>query len=285
MPSLTLKRRALVQLFTKDIWSHASLQDRSLRGRLHAVLRIVSIPWAGILENRAVSRAAALSFSSLLGLGPLVALAVLVAGFMLDNEDPNLAVNTVNRVIKYIAPQVAQYEIMANQEGAPPSKRPPSDIVSATVPEADRTVAPTTDSAVGPARQVNPELINMINGFVTNSRSGAAGVIGALTLIIIVVQLFTSIESAFNDIWGVRRGRSWLLRVVFYWTVLTLGAVLFFAAVTGLSAGAFFNAFAERLPYGTELVALLQLLVPAGSVVLLVAMLTLFYRAIPNTHV
>lgn len=283
---LTLKQRALVQLFTKDIWSHASLQDRSPRGRLHAVLRIVSITWSGTLENRAVSRAAALSFSSLLGLGPLVALAVLVAGFMLDNDDPNLAVNTVNRLIKYIAPQVAQYETMANETGAPSqSARPRSDVVSATVPAGDRTPPPAPDTAIGPEHQVNPELINMINGFVTNSRSGAAGVIGALTLIIIVVQLFTSIESAFNDIWGVRRGRSWLLRVVFYWTVLTLGAVLFFAAVTGLSAGAFLNAFAERLPYGTKILNLLQLLVPAGSVLLLVAMLTLFYRAIPNTHV
>lgn len=284
MPWLHDTWRSLVQLFTKDIWTHASLQDRSLRGRWHAVLRVVSITFSGILENRAASRAAALSFSSLLGLGPVVALAVLVAGFTLDNQDPNLAVNTVNRLIRYIAPQVAQYELVANQQ-APDPERPPSDVVSATVPAADRTPPPAEGAGRVDARQVNPELVNMINGFVTNSRSGAAGIVGAITLILIVVQLFTSIETAFNEIWGVRRGRSWLLRIVFYWTVLTLGAVLFFAALTGLSAGAFFNAFAERLPYGAEIVGVLQLFVPAGSVVLLVAMLTVFYRAIPNTHV
>src|SRR5471030_2607465 len=75
------------------------------------------------------------------------------------------------------------------------------------------------------------------------------------------------------------------MRVVFYWTVLTLGAVLFFAAVAGLSAGAFINAFAGKLPGGAHLHALLQLLLPSLSVVLLVAILTLFYRFIPNTKV
>jgi membrane protein len=316
MSRLTAKWQALVRLFAKDIWTPASLQDRSLRGRWQAVLRVLSITGSGLLENRAASRAAALSFSSLLGLGPLVAIAMLVAGFMLNQDDPNLAVNTLNRLIKFIAPQIAQYELAtANGAQLPAEKR--SDVLTATnraantgaiapaspaVPrasepartagppradEANGSTAPPALDGEAPAAPlaVNPELVNLIDGFVSNSRSGTVGVIGALTLILIVIQLFTSVETAFNEIWGVRRGRSWLLRVVFYWTVLTLGAVLFFAAVTGLSAGAFLNAFAEKLPYGSELLRLLQFFLPAGSLVLLVLILTLFYRTIPNTHV
>src|SRR5207248_2051813 len=65
---------------------------------------------------------------------------------------------------------------------------------------------------------------------------------------------------------------------------LTLGAVLFFAAVTGLSAGALFNAF-DKIPFGGEVVSLLRFFLPAGSFVLLIAVLTIFYRTIPNTHV
>ena len=75
------------------------------------------------------------------------------------------------------------------------------------------------------------------------------------------------------------------MRVVFYWTVLTLGAVLFFAAVAGLSAGAFIHAFAEKIPLGQEIVNLLRLLLPAGSLLVLVIVLTVFYRYIPNTRV
>ncbi|HEY0944037.1 MAG TPA: YihY/virulence factor BrkB family protein [Opitutaceae bacterium] len=290
MAKLAQHWTSLGYLYRKEIWKSEYMGDRSPRGLLFAVLRVVSITVTGITETKAASRAAALSFSTLLGLGPLVAIAMLVAGFVLDKNDPNLAVNTLNSLIKFVAPQIDQYERLRQQGKMPPPPENRSDVVTATrgpqsappaVSETAPEPAPTAETTVA----VNPELVEIIDGFVSGSRSGTIGVIGALTLILIVVQLFTSIETAFNEIWGVRRGRSWLLRIVFYWTVITLGAVLFFAAVTGISAGAFFNAFAEKLPFGTHVVALLRLFLPAASITALIAVLTIFYRAIPNTHV
>jgi membrane protein len=104
-------------------------------------------------------------------------------------------------------------------------------------------------------------------------------------VILIVLLLFKSIEDAFNDIWGVRLGRSLLMRVVFYWTILTLGAVLFFATIALLGAGAFVNVFVEKLPGGTGLLAVLRWLLPVISLTMLVGLLTLVYRIIPNTRV
>ncbi len=276
MAGLIQRWHSLVQIYEKEIWRPQHLGEKNVRGRFYACLRIVSITLTGLGETKAASRAASLSFSTLFGLGPLVAIAMLVAGFVLDKDDPKLAVNTLNSLIKFIAPQLDQYEQikLSNGSTAIPVQR--SDVLTAT----------TMSSEPGAAQvEVKPELVELINGFVTSSRSGAVGVIGGLTLILIVLQLFTSIETAFNEIWGVRRGRSWLLRIVFYWTVLTLGAVLFFAAVTGLSAGAFMNAFAEKMPLGNEIAGLLQLLLPAGSLLVLIVVLTLFYRCIPNTLV
>jgi len=284
MSGLVERWHKLVQLYSKGIWHPDHLQDNSLRGRFYALLRVFSITLTGIEDNKAFSRAAALSFSSLLGLGPLVAIAVLVAGFVVDQNDPHLAANSLNRLIKFVAPQIAQYEKITQAAPEPVVK---SDVVTAATlktpppPAGLQAAATATDDDV----EVNPELVELIDGFVAGSRNGAAGAVGAITLIVIVLQLFTSIENAFNEIWGVHRGRSWLMRIVFYWTILTLGAVLFFAAVTGLSAGAFFNAFAENLPMGRELVSILQLLIPSLSIVMLVLVLTLFYRHIPNTHV
>src|SRR5690606_20068124 len=91
----------------------------------------------------------------------------------------------------------------------------------------------------------DPELERLISHFITSSRSGTAGVIGVFVLLVIVLQLFTSIENTLNDIWGVRRGRSWVTRVVYYWTTVTRGAVLFFASITLLSASAFIGVFQE----------------------------------------
>jgi membrane protein len=246
------------------IWQPQYLRDRSPRGRFYAVLRVILIAGSGLIESKAASRAAALSFSTLLGVGPLLSIAVLIAGFALDSEDPDLASRTLHKLIRYAAPQLAYYE-----------NPPPGE------PRVDR-VAPPPTPAAGP---INPELIKVINDIIAGSRNGAVGVLGALTLTIIVIQLFTSIETVFNEIWGVRRGRSWLMRIVFYWTILTLGSVLFFAAATGLSVGAMLNAFAERIPYGARLLPVLQLLLPGGSALLLVAILTVFYRTIPNTRV
>jgi len=279
--------KKFARVFRKEIWQPAYLTDRSPRGRLYAALRVVSITWNGLFENKAACRAAALSFSSLLGLGPLVAIAVLVAGFMLDKNDPNLAVNTLHKLLTFVAPSLSEYEKLSTEGKAPPLPPAQNDIVSAATLKAPPPANPSAPPAASPTGQtaVNQDLTRLINGFIAGSRSGTAGVVGGLTLILIVLQLFTSIENAFNEIWGVRRGRSWLMRIVFYWTVLTLGAVLFFAAVTALGAGAFLNVFMKHLPLGSQLLRALGVMLPLFSVAVLILVLSLFYRFIPNTHV
>ena len=283
-------------LIRKEIWQPAHLNDTSLRGRGYMLLRIVSITVTVFTETKAASRAAALSFSSLLGLGPLVAIAMVVAGMVLDQDDPNLAANTMNRVIQFIAPQVGQYESLTTdpETGDTAPTATGSSIGRAIAP--DPTLRAGTNPRVTPATPeeteadevtsaANPELVEMLNGFIAGSRSSTAGALGALTLILIVILLFKTIEDAFNEIWGVREGRSWLMRIIYYWTILTLGAVLFFASVTLLSASAFVNVFIEKLPYGPELLNLLRWMLPLGSGLLVVVILMLFYRYIPNTHV
>ena len=133
-PAPSIWQRAR-NLYIRDIWRNQYLDDRTLRGRVYALLRIVSITITGINETKSASRAASLSFSTLLGLGPLMAIAVLVAGFVLDRQEPNLAVNTINRLIKFVAPQVTQYEQLENQNAAASQPATPSnDFVTAANP-------------------------------------------------------------------------------------------------------------------------------------------------------
>ncbi|MCF7689069.1 MAG: YihY/virulence factor BrkB family protein [Cephaloticoccus sp.] len=279
------------ELYHKEIWQQADVRHSPLRCGLYTILRIFSITTTVFGETKAASRAAALSFSSLLGFGPMIAIAMVVAGMVVDQKDPNLAVNALNRMIKFVAPQVGQYETMTAGSLKQPSASssdlaqviaPAPTLDSGQNPEPARAAAPT---ATAPITNVNPGLVQLINGVVAGSRSSTAGALGALTLIFIVILLFKSIEDTFNEIWGVREGRSWLMRIIYYWTILTLGAVIFFAAVTLLSAGAFINVFIERLPYGNELLSAARWMLPLASGTLVVVMLTLFYRYIPNTHV
>lgn len=267
----------LHRLWHTDIWAAATARDRSLKGRGFAVLRVLSITISGLQELKVAARAAALSYSSLLGLGPLVALTVLIAGFALGDRDPVVLARSLNNIISFLAPQVGQYD-RATLEQAKSRQAP-----RATA--GDATATPSADVASIEAPAPDPELVKFIAGLIASSRSGTAGAVGLFTLLLIAVQLFTTVENAFNDIWGVRRGRSWLTRIVYYWTVITLGALLFFTSFTLLSASTVLGIFLEKVPGGAHLQALFAWMLPSSSALLLVIVLTLFYRAIPNTRV
>jgi membrane protein len=243
----------LVHIYQREIWQTAFLRDRSFKGCAFAVLRVISITGTVFIESRVATRAAALSFSSILSVGPLIAIAVLVAGFALGQNDPKKRADTVaqalHQMITAIAPQIQQYE--------------------------ELTQTPT---------EVRPEVVEVLEQIISASQSGSAGALSLSSLLLIVLLLFKSIEDTFNDIWGVRQGRSVLTRIVFYWTILTLGAVLFFTSVALLGAGTFLTVFMEKLPGGSVLHSL-GLVLPLFSFSLLTVMLTVFYRVIPNTHV
>jgi membrane protein len=271
MPLSQLLSR-LQRFWNHDIWAAGLVRDPTPRGRGLALLRVTSITLSGLHEIHVAIRAAALSYSSLLALGPLIAIAVLISGFALGNKDPALAAQSLNRVISFIAPQVAQYDKAAEDER------------EHAQPAADAP-APANGAQVASAPPPDPEMVQIINNFIASSRSGTAGLIGILTLFVIVIGLFTTIENTFNDIWGVRRGRSLAARIVYYWSVITLGALLFFASLTLLSAGAFMNVFFEKIPLGAQLKSFFVWLLPSGSVFLLVILLTLFYRFVPHTRV
>ncbi|HWA27271.1 MAG TPA: YihY/virulence factor BrkB family protein [Lacunisphaera sp.] len=278
MPPLPILSR-FQRLWQHDIWAAGLSRDVSLRGRFYALLRVCSITISGLHELHVAIRAAALSYSSLLALGPLIAIAVLISGFALGNRDPAIVAQGMNRIISFIAPQVAQYDRATEEERAAESSKQPANSRPA---ESGKSAAPAAEVTVPPA---TPEMVQLLNNFITSSRSGTAGLLGVLTLFIIVIGLFTTIENTFNDIWGVRRGRSWMARIVYYWSVITLGALLFFTSLTLLSAGAFMNVFFEKVPLGAQLKSLFVWMLPSGSVLLLVVILTLFYRLVPHTRV
>jgi len=265
---LSLTWRRLFLLYHKEIWQTAYLRDRSLRGRCYALLRVISITLTGLAETRATSRAAALSFSTLLGLAPLIGIAVLVAGFAMGSNNNELVTDKLNDLIKFIAPQISHYEES-----------------NVSIESSNSAKAASEATKPGKKLVVNPELITFINNSIAGTRSSAGGVVSTVSLLIIVLLLFTSVEQVFNDIWGVRRGRSWLVRIVSYWTILTLGAVLFFGSVGAMSAATFGAYFSSHLPFGSEVASAVSHLLPALSMMLLVVILTLFYRFIPNTHV
>ncbi|MBI4664552.1 MAG: YihY family inner membrane protein [Verrucomicrobia bacterium] len=161
------------------------------------------------IQNRGPVRAAALAYTTVLAFVPLLAIAVSVSTSLLKREGEEPIQQLINGFVRYVAPAL---DLTAQAGPAP------SDIAQESVVNRKRVV-------------------NEITGFVQRFRSGTLGASGVLALIFVAISLLSTIEATFNDMWGVREGRTWARRVVLYWTGLTLGPLLLVAAVglTGAS--------------------------------------------------
>ena len=251
----------LQHFFTRSIWQAGALADRSLRGRCLGALRIAATTVLGVMENALPSRAGALSYSSMLALGPLIIITVLFTGSIAAEQvDRDVVLKRLNELLHFIAPQLDQAS--AAQEQVTPAS---GDGRAATGGE------PVVITAI------NPQVEALLRSLLDPSNSKAITAVGIISLIVIVIQLFTSIETAFNDIWGVRRGRNWVIRVVYYWSLITLGAILALAALA--------TTVIDRQQDGSAPDAGSALLTTGAAVVLLVLLLTVFYKFIPNTSV
>jgi membrane protein len=138
-------------------------------------------------------------------------------------------------------------------------------------------------SAGDQAVRARKDIARRIHRFIQNTRSGTLGVTGSVLLIFVAISMLTRIESTFNDIWGVTRGRSWFMRIVLYWGVLSLMPVLLVAALGLASSTQFAGArsFLGNLPL-PHLPAFASQVVP---LVFLCLTLAAFYMLMPNTRV
>ncbi len=262
-PSGNRARRSwarLRQLFESDIWDYGIGGEPSLKGHWIALLRILSISWSGLLRNGLFTRAAALSYSSLLALGPLVAVVVIFSSSFIQTN----AETQIKRVLLFIAPSLKE---MLALDGSPPTG-------------AESEMANALDALLSQIVTGAESLLNQVD----TTGSTLFGAMGSLIFIWIVIQLLTSVETTLNQIWGVHQGRPWSQRIVFYWTFVTLGALL------GLGSAALFSAsniiaMLDWVPFGSEMARLAFRFTPLLSYAMLVLLLTLFYRFFPNTSV
>ena len=125
------------------------------------------------------------------------------------------------------------------------------------------------------------EAAKWIHDFVQKTQNSALGVVGMLLLVAVAIRMLANVEATFNDIWGVTRGRSWLWRVVLYWTTITLGPLAIIGAL-GLASGPHFQTvknFFGHMPFiGNLLFEFLPLVV-------LWLTFALIYQLVPNTKV
>jgi membrane protein len=124
--------------------------------------------------------------------------------------------------------------------------------------------------AVGARDSVEPYLAQ----FIAKQHATSAGLVGGLLLVWSAVSLFSNVERAVNDIWGIKRRRSYTQQAVIYWVGLTLGPLLLAGSVTASTAASDWAAGAG-----------LTVLTVFAGVLLTCTFFTLIYVIVPATKV
>jgi membrane protein len=204
--------------------------DGERLSRLHDEFQFLRTVARRFVKDRVLVSAASLSYTSLLAIVPLFAIAfsVMMAFPVLDGMTQKL----LGIVLSYTAPHVGG------------------------------------------------ELEGYVDRFVSNTSQLTA--LGVIWLTVTAVMLLSTIESAFNAIWRVEHARPMGMRLLAYWTTLTLGPLLLGA---GLSLSTAVFAMSNFSALGVDLhglrsfgLRLLPFLFAAGGFVIL-------YLALPNRRV
>ena len=206
------------------------------------------------VRNRCPVRAAALSYTTLLALIPLLVVAISVTSSLLKSQGEEKIYEAIDKLVSNVMPPATT---TFGTSGAASLNLAPDVSVTllptnAVVPASSISSA-KTDARVDTAQK---EAAQSIHAFIQNTRSGTLGVIGMLLLVSVAIRMLASIESTFNDIWGVTRGRNWLWRIVLYWTTITLGPLLI-AGALGLAGESQLQAtktLVEKMPFIGELI-------------------------------
>lgn len=245
-------RQFLTSLST-NLWQTAHAETKGILGYICTGVRFIVLLIQGTKDNRIINQAASLSYSTLMALGPLVAVIVMVSSFILKDQGEAFVAETLEKLVHFIAPSVLNY-------------------------------GPEITSTEAALAGLNPQILSFFEHIAQSARSGTIGLVGTFALLSIALLLIVSIEETLNTIWGIKQGRRWSERIVLYWTLLSLGALMSLAAGALLSLNAIAK-ICEDFPGGVELINNKRIILTTLSYGLITLFLTGFYRLMPNTTV
>lgn len=202
------------------------------------------------MEKRLLLKAAALSYTSLLTLLPLVAITFTVTNFLIMSVDPDQIDELLELILTHIVPQV---ELLDPAVGGVPAN--------------------------GTLTKV--EIIEGIKNIISQIGSGQVGLVGASIFLFLAFSLLLTIEHSLNDIWNVSYGRNLPTRILLYLFILVIGSLLYLLAIfyTSRWQGSLLARTIQHVPF---LSRALQFVLPF---VFCWMALCFLYFVLPNTRI
>lgn len=145
-------------------------------------------------------------------------------------------------------------------------------------------IEPSLAQALEPLGEQGAEITRRVLEFVNNLRVGVLGTLGVATLFYTVVSLISKIEDSFNSIWQVRHSRTWGKKCSDYLSVVLVGPVLVFTALTVI-ASAQSHTVVQYLIANELLGPLIMVATQLMPFAFLCIAFTFLYIFVPNTTV
>lgn len=284
-------KNALAEL--RDLVDESAFLTPRLKplSRIHRFIHFWVLVWNSFSRNRCPARAAALAYTTLLALIPIMFIVISVSSSILQQEGGQRVNQFIDKILVMMTPPI-QVSKSPHIGETPRHVENPTNAPNATPSNAQTNASPAeagtqnTENANASSTAANAttsrqELIHKINDFIQSIQTGTLGVTGIAGLIIAAILMLRSIEYTFNDIWGVTQGRSWWAQIMQYSAVLLLGPTLL-AIALGLSSSKHLQSakdLIEHLPW------LGSLLFQFAPIALACLALAVFYVLMPNTKV
>ncbi len=261
--------------------------------RWHKLAHFWVMVWQSFTRNRCPVRASALAYATGLALIPMLAVVMSITSGLLKKEGESQIDQFIVKLVASVTPPAtlstnnvsAAANPAAGGTNLAAAAKSPAETTNALAIAASAgntsTNLPPPSAESEQTVEARRAIARKIHEFIQNTRSGALGVTGSIVLIFVAISMLSRIEDTFNDIWGVARGRSWFMRIVLYWGVISLAPLLLVVAL-GLATGPHLETTRRLL---TTMPFVGNLLFRFLPVVVLCLTFAVFYALMPNTKV
>ncbi len=197
----------------------------------------------GLYRSQLPRMAAALAYRTIFSIIPVMAIGLLIFGSIVSDEQVE---SGVRRVLTFAGiSQISSVEQAVPNDG----ELEPGEVFPELIHDPAEGAQETTEAlsqealsqkdifADADIEQVITDLITRVNDSIRNVPTGWIALTSGLVLLYAAMSMLIEIEKSFNQICSAPSGRSWLRRLMLYWTILTAGSLLL--AATFLAGDAF----------------------------------------------